>query len=494
MSDSRLWSTPEPEPQLVEGWRPERPDLPRGAAAPDPPPAAAVPRPSPPPAEGEAVDVAAAAERVRRFRSGERSEDSADPADPADAAPRVRRTADPADAPTLVMAQERTHDLAAAADRVRAREQAAGTASGFSGSGFDARRRPAPAVPGAPPPRRWLAPVLSALVGALVVVVIFLLLTGGDGVTDDNAQAPLPATKGGGGTNIDARAIYARAADSVVSVISQMPSGRATGTGFLARNSTTIVTNAHVVGSAKTVEVQFGDKGRTVNARVLGRDVSSDLAVLHIPNQSTSARALPIADSDGVRVGDGVVAIGNPFGLSRTATAGIVSATGRHITAPNGFDIDGVIQTDAPINPGNSGGPLLDARGRVIGVNSQIATASGGGGNVGIGFAVPSNTLRDVVPRLQQGKKINRPFLGVSTTTDARGARVVTVVPSGPADAAGIRVDDVIIGIGGHRITTPDEVATAIGNAKTGDTVEIEIIRGGVHQSIDVRLGTRPGG
>jgi putative serine protease PepD len=273
-----------------------------------------------------------------------------------------------------------------------------------------------------------------------------------------------------------------------------MPSGRATGTGFLAQNSTTVVTNAHVVGSAKSVEVQFGDNGRAIPARVLGRDISSDLAVLRIPAQSTSSRALPIADSDGVRVGDGVVAIGNPFGLSRTATAGIVSATGRHITAPNGFDIDGVIQTDAPINPGNSGGPLLDARGRVIGVNSQIATASGGGGNVGIGFAVPSNTLRDVVPRLQKGQKINRPFLGVSTTSDARGARIVVVVPSGPADAAGVRVGDVIVGVDGKKITTPDEVAAAIADSKPGETVEVEIIRSGVHQSIDVRLGNRPGG
>jgi putative serine protease PepD len=405
----------------------------------------------------------------------------------------VRRGADPAEAPTRTMdREERPHDLAAAAERVRAREQAA--APGFSGSGFDARRRPTPTIPGEAPPRRWLAPVLSALVGALVVVVVFLLLTGGDGVTDDNAQAPLPATKGGSGTNADARAIYARAADSVVSVISQMPSGRATGTGFLAQNSTTVVTNAHVVGSAKSVEVQFGDNGRAITARVLGRDISSDLAVLRIPAQSTSSRALPIADSDGVRVGDGVVAIGNPFGLSRTATAGIVSATGRHITAPNGFDIDGVIQTDAPINPGNSGGPLLDARGRVIGVNSQIATASGGGGNVGIGFAVPSNTLRDVVPRLQKGQKINRPFLGVSTTSDARGARIVVVVPSGPADAAGVRVGDVIVGVDGKKITTPDEVAAAIADSKPGETVEVEIIRSGVHQSIDVRLGNRPGG
>ncbi|UGS35165.1 S1C family serine protease [Capillimicrobium parvum] len=494
MSDSRLWSTPEPEPQL-EGWRPERPDGPRSAAAPEPPAEPDVPRRPPPPqapADEQSVDVAVAADRVRRFREGERS------STPAEAAERLRGATapvDPSTAPTRVLRREEgSPDISAAAERIRAREQSAAAGPGFHGSGFDARRRPVPAMPGERPPRRWLAPVLSAVVGALIVVVAFLLLTGGDGVGGENAQAPLPATKGAGGPNADARTIYARASASVVSVIAQMPSGRATGTGFLAQNSTTIVTNAHVVGTATTVEVRFGDNGRAITAKVLGRDVSSDLAVLHIPNKSTTAPALPLADSNDVRVGDGVVAIGNPFGLSRTATAGIVSAVGRHITAPNGFDIDNVIQTDAPINPGNSGGPLIDARGRVIGVNSQIATASGGGGNVGIGFAVPANTLRDVVPRLQKGKKINRPFLGVSTTSDARGARVVVVVPSGPADAAGIRVGDVIVAVDGKPIKVPDEVATAIADSKTGDTVEIEIIRGGVHQSIDVRLGARPGG
>ena len=161
--------------------------------------------------------------------------------------------------------------------------------------------------------------------------------------------------------------------------------------------------------------MRFGPNGHSIDASVLGTDPSSDLAVLKIAASDTpNVDPLALADSSRVKVGDTAVAIGNPFGLDRTATAGIVSGLGRHIRAPNGFEIDQVIQTDAPINPGNSGGPLLDTRARVIGVNSQIATAGQtGNGNVGIGFAVPSNTVREVVPRLKQGETIDRPYLGV---------------------------------------------------------------------------------
>ena len=187
--------------------------------------------------------------------------------------------------------------------------------------------------------------------------------------------------------------------------------------------SGTIATNAHVVGSADDATVRFGENGERIPARVLGRDPSSDLAVLRIdPDRAGNPAPLALADSDSVRVGDSVVAVGNPFGLDRTATAGIVSALGREIQAPNGFQIDDVIQTDAAINPGNSGGPLVDARGRVIGVNSQIAS-SGGGGNVGVGFAVPSNEVRDVIPRLARGQSIERAWIGVSTAAERRRRR-----------------------------------------------------------------------
>ncbi|MBX5443313.1 MAG: trypsin-like peptidase domain-containing protein, partial [Solirubrobacteraceae bacterium] len=350
-----------------------------------------------------------------------------------------------------------------------------------------------PAPPVAPPPARrgWVAPFLSALVGALAVVVVFLLVFGGDDAADPE---PLPATAGPGGAQANARAIYARASGSVVSVVARTAGGRATGTGFLVGGRDTIVTNAHVVGTADRVQVRFGDDGRLLDAEVLGRDVSTDLAVVRVDPSLHTGNPLPLADSDDVRVGDAVVAIGNPFGLDRTATAGIVSATGRHISAPNGFDIPDVIQTDAPINPGNSGGPLLDARGRVIGVNSQIATSGAGGGNVGIGFAVPSNTVRDIVPQLEQGKRIRRAYLGVSTTTGPRGARVAEVTPSGPADTAGIRVGDDIIRVGGHAVGDSDDLGAVVLEFEPGDEVEVVVVRDGAERTITVRLGTRPGG
>jgi V8-like Glu-specific endopeptidase len=190
-------------------------------------------------------------------------------------------------------------------------------------------------------------------------------------------------------------AIYAQASSGVVSVHVSSGSGTASGTGFVFDRDGTIVTNAHVVGDAQEAQVRFDDDA-PVQATVVGTDPSSDLAVLHVdPAQAGTLHPLTLAESDNVRVGDTAIAVGYPFGLDRTATAGIVSGLGRRIQAPNGVSIEEVIQTDAPINPGNSGGPLLDARGRVIGVNSQIATASGGGGNVGVGLGPsPGPTAR----------------------------------------------------------------------------------------------------
>jgi putative serine protease PepD len=251
------------------------------------------------------------------------------------------------------------------------------------------------APPPAPPsrPRRLLA--LTALATALAALALAgLALLTGDEVNDGAPIAdsrPAPATAAG--------RVAERTGPGVVSV----QAGAARGTGFVVRSDGRIVTNAHVVGEAETAQIRFNDSGRSVEADVLGTDESSDLAVLRVdPGSVRNLRPLPLADSERVQTGDGVVAIGHPFGLDRTVTAGIVSGVGRQIQAPDGFSIDEVIQTDAPINPGNSGGPLVDMRGRVIGVNTQIATA-GAGGNVGIGFAVPANTVSEVLPRLSRG-------------------------------------------------------------------------------------------
>jgi putative serine protease PepD len=352
------------------------------------------------------------------------------------------------------------------------------------------RRRPPsePEPPESAPedgrPRRRLAAIAVAVALAALGLSAVALLDG------DGDEADLLATGGGRLAPTQVGRVYDAAAPGVVSV----QAGPASGTGFVVNRNGTLVTNAHVVAGANTAQVSFGDSGRMINAEVLGTDVSSDLAVLRVdPGSVDSLRPLPLADSDRVRVGDAVVAVGNPFGLDRTATAGIVSAVGREIRAPDGFQIDHVIQTDAPINPGNSGGPLLDARGRVIGVNTQIATGGSGSGNVGIGFAVPSNTVREVLPALARGERIKRPFLGVTSAPHPAGAEIQGVTPGSPAAGAGLRAGDVITGVDGASVSDPDDLSAAVSGHEPGDEVELEVTRDGEQRTFDVELGTRPG-
>jgi putative serine protease PepD len=337
-------------------------------------------------------------------------------------------------------------------------------------------------------PGAWLAAAIGA-VAAILIIGLAVLLSGGN--KDDQQAgpaAPLPAAKGEAGKTTAGR-IYAAVSGSVVSV----RAGNATGTGFVVQSDGTIVTNEHVVDNAKTVQVRFGQAGRDIRAEVLGIDTSSDIAVLKVDAQAAgNPKPLALADSEKVRVGDAAVAIGSPFGLDRTATAGIVSALGRDIKAPNGFTISDAIQTDAPINPGNSGGPLLDDRGRVIGVNSQIAAGSGGG-NVGIGFAVSSNTLRKVVPDLKRGRDIRRAYLGISTgDAPGGGAEVGGVVDGGPAQSVGVRVGDIIKRVDGKSINQPADVAKAIADKRPGDAVAVEVQRGESPQTLHVTLDERP--
>jgi putative serine protease PepD len=335
-------------------------------------------------------------------------------------------------------------------------------------------------------PRRWLLPLALALAVAALGLAAVALVDGGG---PDEADV-LPAAGGGRLAPTQIGRVYDSAGPGVVSV----QAGPAGGTGFVVRRDGTIVTNAHVVAGAQTAQVRFGDSGALVEAEVLGTDTGSDLAVLRVdPGSVGRLRPLPLANSERVRVGDAVVAIGHPFGLDRTATAGIVSGVGREIRAPDGFQIDEVIQTDAPINPGNSGGPLLDARGRVVGVNSQIATG-GGGGNVGIGFAVPSNTVREVLPALSRGQRIERPYLGVTTAPHREGAEVQEVTPDSPAASAGLIPGDIITGIDGRPVRDPDDVADAIRGLEPGDDIEVEADRDGEQRSFDVELEARPQG
>src|SRR3954465_1351600 len=302
------------------------------------------------------------------------------------------------------------------------------------------RRAEANRPPPPPQPRRFtrrhkiLRTPLVATTVTLSAFAIGTLVGGGPASSPD----PLPAVSDkplkprAGQTR--AGLIYAHASPAVVSIRTSTGSG----TGFLIDDQGRIVTNSHVVGSNSRVLVRFGQDQTSLDGKVVGSDPSSDIAVVDIGKASIpkGVKALEFADSRSVQVGDTAIAIGNPFGLDRTATEGIVSGLGRRIQAPNGFEIDQAIQTDAPINPGNSGGPLLDDSGRVIGVNSQIETGGSSNGNVGIGFAVPSNTLRQVVPVLEQGKSVEHAFLDVQAAAAVAGRRPPAAA-RGPARGPG---------------------------------------------------------
>jgi len=392
--------------------------------------------------------------------------------------------------------------------------------------------------------RMFFIPFISALLGAGVVVAV-LAAAGSLGsgssrtVTTIQSSAPLaPSNASVEHSGLTPHDIYVRDAPGVVFVTStivkqsespflfggesQQQQGTASGSGIVINENGTILTNWHVVENAVKVTVSL-EHGRTVNAQVVGKDPSNDLAVLHIPTEGLTLHALQLGDSSKAQVGDPVLAIGNPFGLDRTLTTGVISALQREITAPNGFTISNVLQTDAPINPGNSGGPLLDASGRVIGINSQIETGGSSGGSVGIGFAVPINTAKSELPQLEKGGTVRGAYLGLTSLTIDEslaplnlpvksGALVQSVQGGTPAEKAGIHGGslsgqiggeqvavggDIIVGIGGKAITSSEELGTAISAKKPGDTVSVELLRAKgngsyEHKTIKVTLAARP--
>jgi S1-C subfamily serine protease len=375
--------------------------------------------------------------------------------------------------------------------------------------------------------------ILSGVLGGLVVLVLgaILISTNVIDTGDDTTvvrEAPVTQTASGDGDGRSVRDIYRQEGRGVVfveaegvsegqSIFGAPNEGTATGSGFVVDRDGTILTNAHVVSGAEKVTVSFTEDGDPVDAEVRGVDASTDLAVLKVdPDDVENLTPMPLGDSSKVAVGDPVVAIGNPYGLQRTVTTGIVSALQREITAPNGFQINDVIQTDASINPGNSGGPLLDANGRVIGINSQIATGGMSQGSVGIGFAVPINTAKKLLPELRKGGEVEHAYLGV-TMTDVdedvareldlpveQGALIQEVAPDGPADDAGLRGaigaagsavaagGDLIVKVDGEEVENADDVATAIEDNKPGDTIEVEYYRGDDLKTARVELGERP--
>ena len=386
----------------------------------------------------------------------------------------------------------------------------------------------------------------AAVIGGLIVVVFgtiaiaagWIHSSGSDTTTAALAPAPVPQpasqqTSGGG---LTVNEIYKQDSPGVAFIQAQQkpqsPSllnpfggggGTASGSGFVIDHEGHVLTNAHVVEGATHIQVTLGnsDTSQPVNAEVVGKDPSTDVALLKVNVPADELHPLALGNSADTQVGNPVVAIGNPFGLDRTVTSGIVSALQRQIKAPNGFTIDNVIQTDAAINPGNSGGPLIDANGQVIGITSQIESPNGGG-NVGVGFAVPINTVRQVdLPQLLQNGTVEHAYLGISGTdltpqiakvlnlSVDQGALVQSVTPDGPAARAGVKggsgnatmtVDgqqiraggDVITAIDGKPVRTMTDVIEAIGSKQPGDTVELSLVNGSQKRTVTVTLSDRP--
>jgi S1-C subfamily serine protease len=348
-------------------------------------------------------------------------------------------------------------------------------------------------------------------------------------------QAPLNSGSGNGAAQSDAEStaltpaeIYTKTSPGVVLIQAQVTEttqgvfgeeqqqGTSTGTGFVVSKDGYIVTNAHVVEGAKTATVKFGED-KAIDAEIKGTDVNSDLAVLKVDPKAHDLTPLELGSTTGLKVGDPVVAIGNPYGLDRTLTTGVVSAKAREIKGLNNFPIKDVIQTDAAINKGNSGGPLIDASGRVVGVNSQIQTETGG--NVGIGFAIPVERVQSVIPTLEKGEQVKLAFLGVTavaiddkiakTIRLSKGLLVVDVTKDSGAGKAGIKggdsgvtasidggqVDlggDIILSVDGKEMDTPGDLQDYIAGKTVGDIVRVEYQRGSDKKTVRVRLTNRP--
>jgi putative serine protease PepD len=354
------------------------------------------------------------------------------------------------------------------------------------------------------------APLVAAVLAGVVVVALLdqSAKTGGSTVT----SSPVSSARSSVAletTGYDPATIYRRDSPGVVDITvterSAKPSAtlpwpfapspgvqQAEGSGFVLDRSGDIVTADHVVAGASKISVTFPD-GTIASATLVGTDPSADTAVIKVDVPSSQLTPLTLADSATVAPGEGVVAIGSPFGYPETITGGIVSAVGRDIQAPNGYTIPNAIQTDAAINHGNSGGPLIDSHGDVIGVNVQIAT-DGSGDSSGVGFAVPANAVKSVAADLIAGTPIQYPYLGIQVgdTTTMSGAVVGLVRANSPAASAGLKKGDVITSIDGTKVADADQLTALISEHKPGDTLRLTVSRNGSTFTLNATLGTRP--
>lgn len=305
--------------------------------------------------------------------------------------------------------------------------------------------------------------------------------------------------------------VYKRVGPSVVALQVRTNRGGATGSGFVVDPTGFILTNHHVVEGARSVKVHFLD-GTELDATVVGTDKFQDLAVIKVDPGNRTLVATPLGDSDKVEVGELAIAIGAPFGVENTVTAGIISGLNRTLQETTGTPIKGVLQTDAAINPGNSGGPLLNARGEVIGINTAIEGPVQG--NVGIGYSVPINTAKELLPELKAGNKVY-PWLGISlqdmdstaakvlNTDVTQGVVVIDVFEGAPAEKAGVQLPaatprgvivsaDIIIGVDGKKVNNAQDLITYIQSKKVGDVVALEVARGKERVTLNVTLEARP--
>jgi S1-C subfamily serine protease len=342
--------------------------------------------------------------------------------------------------------------------------------------------------------RRQLAvPMVAALLGGAVTAAG--MLAGASGSGGVGRQQGLLAIDTG--ERFSATQLYERAAPSVVSISARSVQpgaaafqadtggelGVSNGSGFVLDEDGRIVTNAHIVSGVTDVQVSF-PSGQIVPAEVIGKDEETDIAVLRVAPEQLDLRPLELDDSDSVRPGDRVVAIGNPTGVQATAGTGRISGAGRRVEVPGGYVIDGLLETDAVIEPATSGGPLLGADGRVVGITSRLADDTA--------YAVPAGVARSVLTQLEEGHKVIRPWLGIRGQSAPAGVALVDVHAGGPADTAELEAGDVVQSIDGVQVRTLAGLLGEIDGRSVGDTVELLVLRGGAPLEVTVRLEERP--
>ncbi len=337
--------------------------------------------------------------------------------------------------------------------------------------------------------------IAAVLAGAAVGAGTYALLDSGNSTTvvrQVTVQQSLEAAS----RSTDAltvNSIYKLANRGVVKITVTYPAdsanARSQGSGFVFDNAGHVVTNQHVIDGADGIRVTFWN-GHEYPATLVGSDPSTDTAVIKVDAPASVLHPVAVADSHTVEVGDGVVAIGSPFGLEETVTAGIVSALHRTMTSPNNFTIEDSIQTDTAINHGNSGGPLLNSQAKVIGITTQIQSDSGG--NEGVGFAVPSNTVQTIAKKLISTGKVEHAFLGVSLDPASNDAHVTEIRPGTPAEAAGLQAGDVITSFAGTKVTSSDALSHLVDTKAPGDTVTVTFTRSGKSHTVKVTLASRP--